>query len=86
MREEDVIKAAVKALRLPKEIKAVDYLFSDDSTGQPAVWVKLHVAEDNNPSATKVRQLSDLRKAVAKSILSAEVSRWPYVRLVADRA
>ena len=84
MNEEQLIKMAVKAITRPSEVTAVDYLFSEDSSGLPAVWVNLHVADDNKPSEQKVRKLSDFRKAVAKSILEKNVSRWPYVQLVAD--
>ena len=84
MNEEELIKTVLKSLVRPAEVTAVDYQFADDSTGVPAVWVNLHVANDNSPSEQKVRKLSDFRKSVAKSLLDKNVSRWPYVQLVAD--
>jgi len=84
MTEEDLIKKTVKGIRLPVEITSVDYAFDEDSTGIPAVWVNLHVAVDNKPSNEKVRRLSDTLKVISRSLLDKNLSRWPYVRLVAD--
>ena len=84
MNEEELIKSILKSIARPDEVTAVDYQFAEDSTGVPAVWVNLHVANDNSPSAQKVRKLSDFRKSVARSILDKNVSLWPSVQLVTD--
>lgn len=84
MNEEQLIADVIKSIKLPAEVTSVDYAFADDSTGVPAVWVNLHVAADSAPTEAKVRELSKLRKAVSRLLLDNNVSRWPYVQLVAD--
>lgn len=82
MTEERVIKSIIKKIQFPKDIKSVDFLFSDDSTGMPAVWINLHVAEDYKPSDAKVEMLSALKKDISKKIFEKNVASWPYIRLV----
>jgi len=82
--EEKLIKSIIKKIKLPKEVKSIDFAFSEDSTGMPAVWINLHVSEDYKPSADKVNRLSAARKDISKRILEQNITSWPYVRLIAD--
>jgi len=84
MTDEKVIKSIVKKIKLPEEVKSVDFSFSEDSTGMPAVWINLHVSEDYRPSAEKVSKLSAFKKDISKKIFENNVTSWPYIRLITD--
>lgn len=84
MNEENVIRDIVANIKLPDEVKSVDFSFSDDSTGMPAVWINLHVREDYTPSADKVSMLSAVKKDISRKIFERNVVSWPYIRLVTD--
>ena len=84
MTDEKLIKAIVDQMKLPQEVKSVDFSFSEDSTGMPAVWINLHVSQDYKPSKEKVNLLSALKKEISKKVFENNVISWPYVRLVTD--
>jgi hypothetical protein len=84
MTEEELIRDAVSKMTLPKEVKSIDFSFSEDSTGMPAVWINLHVAEDFKPSAAKVNKLSAVKKDISKRIFETNAVAWPYIRLVTE--
>jgi len=84
MSEETVIRAIVKGTKLPKEVTTFDLTFANDSTGQPAVWVNLHVKNDLRPTPEKVQRLTAARKAISEKIFKKHLTRWPYVQLVTD--
>jgi hypothetical protein len=82
--EEAIIRAILKGTRLPKEVQAFDFRFADDSTGQPAVWVNLHVKDDLRPTPEKIERLTTVRKVISEKILAKQLTRLPYVQLVTD--
>jgi hypothetical protein len=84
MSEEALVKSIIDKIPLPQEVLSVDFSFSEDSTGMPAVWINLHVSEDYNPTAQKVSKLSALKKLISSKIFEEKVASWPYIRLIAD--
>ena len=84
MTEEAAIQSILDHVALPDDVLSVDFSFSDDSTGMPAVWINLHVVDDYHPSPAKVSRLVAAKEAISRPILDAGFSCWPYVRLIAD--
>ncbi len=74
-----VIKKVLAELARPKEVKAVDYEFGEDSTGAPAVWIYVRL-DDDNPSPEIVAKLSDYSRAVSQAILDSGIDFWPFVK------
>lgn len=84
MKEEKVIRSILSKIKLPPEVKSVDLAFSDDSGGMSAVWINLHVAEDNRPSPDKVNRLIAARRDISRKIIEKQSSPWPYVKFVTN--
>jgi hypothetical protein len=64
----------------PVPVKGFELEFGEDSTGDPAVWIWLMIADDEQPSSQKMRELSQFRREVQSAITAAGVSRWLHVR------
>ena len=84
MTEERIIRETIDKITMPEEVKAVDFSFSEDSTGMPAVWINLHVSDDLHPSEAKGAMFTALKREISKRIFEANADAWPYVRLIAD--
>nr|WP_315260937.1 hypothetical protein [uncultured Duganella sp.] len=84
MTDEKLIRDVINKINLPEEILSVDFSFSEDSTGMPAVWINLHILDDYKPSAEKISKLSALMRDISRKILDTDVISWPYVRFVTD--
>lgn len=84
MTDEKLIRDVISNIQLPEDVLAVDFSFSEDSTGMPAVWINLHVLEDLRPSTTKIRKLSRLMLHISQQLLDKNIESWPYVNLVTD--
>ena len=84
MNEEKLIRSILKNIKLPVEVKSFDLAFSEDSSGMPAVWINLHVDNDNKPSADKVNRLRAVRRDISRRIVEKQSTPWPYVQFVTD--
>jgi hypothetical protein len=79
MDEAESIKLQIAALPAPTDINGIDVDFGLDSTDDPAVWIYLHVP-DENPTRDVAAKLAEYASAVTSVILEAnDGRRWPYV-------
>lgn len=76
------IKLVLASVRLPDDVKSYNLVFTEDSTGVPAVWINLKVDEDNNPSNSKVEKLVQLKRRITSALFEKEIASWPFVRYV----
>lgn len=78
MNDAESIKAQIAALPAPFEINGVDLEFGLDSTGDPAMWIYLHV--EDNESWDFAAELARYAQTVELAILAQNDGRvWPYV-------
>lgn len=77
------INKAMKGILLPTEVKSYELVFSEDSSGAPAVFVNLRVDDDKKPSKEKIDRLRTIRKKIALEIVGKQAEYYPYVRFVA---
>jgi hypothetical protein len=79
MDDAESIKTQIAALPAPTDINGIDIDFGLDSTNDPAVWIYLHVSE-NDPTRYVAAKLAEYASAVTSAILEAnDGQRWPYV-------
>jgi hypothetical protein len=84
MGEKKIIKKIVEGVEMPQDVKSVEISFGEDSTGMPAAWINLRIEDDYHPGLDKIGRLSAVKKEITEKILERGLSRWPYVRLVAN--
>lgn len=78
MDDADTIKALIATVPAPFEINGIDVEFGLDSTGDPAAWIYVHVAE--NDSWEFAATLAEFGQTVTTAILDTnDGSIWPYV-------
>jgi hypothetical protein len=75
---------ARKHARLPKFVKRIGFRFGEDSTGDPAVWIRLFTPEDLNPSKAKIAALRRVVDEIRSDILASGSERWPYYEIVTE--
>jgi hypothetical protein len=79
--ETDTIHRIVKGMPWPPDIKGYDIEFGQDWEGDPAVRVWFLVDDDVQPSDEKVKRVGRFTNAVERSLIDADLSHWPFVRL-----
>lgn len=84
MDDADLVKEVLEGIDLPREVKRFNVELADDSSGEPAVWIYLHIARDDHPSALKVRQLAAVGRVIEERLLDKHMGRLPYVQVVTD--
>jgi hypothetical protein len=73
------IKRHIAALEQPAEVSGVDVDFGDDTAGDPAAWIYLHVRDDVPKGV--IGELTRFAQCVQFEILRHNHGRfWPYVR------
>lgn len=78
MNDAERIKECIAALNAPTTINGVDIEFGLDSTGDPAVWIYIHVPE--NDSWAYAAELARYGQAVTSAIIDTDDGQlWPYV-------
>ncbi len=78
MDDAESIKQQIARLKPSFDINGTDVEFGADSAGEPAVWIYLHVPE--NESWTVAAERSRFAEAIETAVLDAnEGRRWPYV-------
>jgi hypothetical protein len=85
MSDKERVESILGGIKMPAEVLSFDFNFSEDSTGEPAVWINLHVKEDYDPSTAKIDRFVAIKKEIARKILDAQMQSWPYVRLVTEK-
>jgi hypothetical protein len=83
--EDATIRRIVDGMPWPEDVRGYDVEFGSDWEGDPAVYVWLVVDDDLRPSDDKLRRVGNFRRAVARALLDAELSHWPFVRLRATQ-
>lgn len=87
MKEDSIHKIVKKHLKGAQRILELGGVrdfgveFGDDSTGDPAVWIKFEIDQDDDPSTQKVNALNELTDSVTRLLLERlGPDPWPYVR------
>src|SRR4051794_17234333 len=81
------LRAAMKAVRLPKVVKTWIYRFGQDSTDVPAVWIWL-ILDDDAPDADAFAPIMmRLSREIHRALQDAGLDHWPYlhVRTVSEQ-
>jgi hypothetical protein len=73
----DIVRERV---RLPKDVRRVEFRFGEDSAGEPAIWIVLVAHDDLKPSKSKIAKLQRVGEEV-RSIVHSQTNRWPYVEI-----
>jgi hypothetical protein len=73
----DIVRERV---RLPKDVRRVEFRFGEDSTGESAVWIVLVTHDDLKPSKSKIASLQRVGEEV-RSIVHSQTNRWPYIEI-----
>ena len=73
----DIVRERV---RLPEDVRRVEFRFGEDSTGAPAVWIVFVAHDDLKPSKSKIASLQRAREEV-RSIVHSQTNRWPYIEI-----
>jgi hypothetical protein len=76
------IRAAVKKAASPMGFDRFELEFGEDSTGDPAVWIKFSLKPGFKPTEQNLARLNDLSSAVKDQIFDAGVERLPYVDFI----
>lgn len=73
---------ARKSGRLPHQVEIGDkeFLFGEDTNGDPAVWISVSTKSDPRPSDDDVAQLADLLDEIVVEVLESGARHWPYFR------
>jgi hypothetical protein len=80
MSEAEQIREAVKKTSLPETVRDVSYRLDVDSSGAPAVWVRVIVDDDTPSSRDFPAVAAGIRNAIRDALEQAGIERWPYVR------
>lgn len=70
-------------VRLPQDVRRVEFRLGEDSTGAPAVWIVFVAHDDLDPSKSKIASLQRVAEEV-RSIVRSETSRWPYIEIATE--
>ncbi len=73
-----------KSAPLSETVKAVEFRFGVDSDNDPAVWIVIRADPDDNPSKSKIAELSRVGEALRAAVLNSQFNRWPYVKIEVD--
>lgn len=79
--DEKLARKTLAKMDLPKDVKAYGIELGLDSTGDPALWIWLDVANADRPTSARVTRLRNFSDRISRALLDEGVSRWPYVRL-----
>lgn len=79
--DEKLARKTLAKLGLPRDVKAYGIELGLDSTGDPALWIWLDVADAHEPTSAMITRLRKFKDKVYRTLLDEGVSRWPYVRL-----
>jgi len=81
MNDAERIKEQIAALDAPTPINGVDVEFGTDESGDSAVWIYLHVADDE--SRSYIAELARFARTVESAILAGnDGQRWQYVHFL----
>lgn len=69
----------------PSYVKKYQLEFGEDHAGDPAIWIRLKVTKDNDPSPQKVTELRKFADDLQDRILALRLRRWPYVHIAEVR-
>lgn len=63
-------------------IPTFDYQLSDDSTGDPAVWIWLILNDEVDVEADDTHEkLNRLRQRIREELREAGILRWPFIHV-----
>ena len=79
-----LVKEVLDGIDFPRDLKRFDVELADDSSGEPAVWIYLHITRDDHPSAVKIRQLAAVGRVIEEKLMDKHIGRFPYVQVVTD--
>ena len=77
--EADRIRTIINKHRRPRGVLTWDAEYGEDSTGEPAVWIRFHFNDEDGISKPKIHELTDFVQSVRSDLLKAKIGRWPYV-------
>ena len=64
--------------------RRVTFRFDEDHTGQPAVYIELHVSKEMEPTKEKIEELNNFVKVILDDILDNNFDYWPYARTLVE--
>lgn len=75
------VEAALRTVKFPAWVVNWDYELGSDADGVPAAWVDVFADDQTVPRAQLGRAASELTTEIRQAFQTAEIDRWPYVRL-----
>lgn len=81
--EEEQAKAdeLLAELDLPPEISSVRAELAEDSSGETALWVVLHLAPNAVKARSDIKKITDFAGDVQVRLLHSGISAFPYIKL-----
>jgi hypothetical protein len=73
----------LERVRLPQDVRRVEFRLGEDSTGAPAIWIVFVAHDDLKPSKSKIASLQRAAEEV-RSIVHSESNRWPYIEIATE--
>jgi hypothetical protein len=64
----------------PAEVRDIKFDFGEDWAGYPAVYIKIFVSKDLEPTKENIETLNNFTKVLLDQIIDAELGYWPYAR------
>jgi hypothetical protein len=68
------------AAQRPGGVHRVEFVFGEDWTGYPAVYLHMFVGKDLKPTDHKISELNDYVKLLQDDIIDQNIGFWPYTR------
>lgn len=78
--EHEKIREVLKGIQYPPFVLTWDYELAPDSTGDPAVWIRIFVDDEAAKSKDFPGELMKIERKIRTSFANAGVHRWPFVR------
>jgi hypothetical protein len=79
---DDLMRVLKEEGKLPPFVKGYEVTTGEDSTGDPALYVKIRVSPTRKPaSSVTVSRWNEFLNLVQESLMQLRLQRWPYVQL-----
>jgi len=78
--DRQIVKSVLDKAEKPKAFLNYVVDFSEDSSGDPAAWVKIKV--DEKKALANIEAINSFARKLQRAILEEGATRWPYVIMV----
>lgn len=79
--EKEHADALLAQLDLPPEVQSISTIEGIDETGDPALFIHLHLAKDAIRQLSDAKKITPFRERVQVLLLGNGITRFPYVFL-----